>query len=111
MTGNFNFYADARMPVLGASAIASNLLLLAFGTSTQRWFYIASVAMLTLFVLIYNRWSKPINRVQTKAAKAGSTLNNARELQASWERSLVIRVPLLVCSLLAKPWPYSSPRA
>ena len=58
--------------------------------------------MLILFVVIYARLSKPINRLQTEAARAGESLNNARELQASWDRALVIRVPLLVVSLLAQ---------
>jgi hypothetical protein len=58
--------------------------------------------MLVLFVTCYLRWSKPINQIQTKAAKAGENLNNGRELQASWDRSLIIRVPLLVVSLLAQ---------
>jgi hypothetical protein len=70
--------------------------------SGQRWFYFASLLMLILFVIIYNRLSKPINRLQTEAAKTGQTLNNGRELQASWDRSLLTRVPLLVVSLLAQ---------
>jgi len=58
--------------------------------------------MLILFVVIYARLSKPINQIQTEAAKAGKSLGNSRELQASWDRSLIIRVPLLVVSLLAQ---------
>ena len=58
--------------------------------------------MLILFLVIYNRLSKPINRLQTEAAKSGRNLNNGRELQAAWDRSLTIRVPLLVVSLLAQ---------
>jgi len=58
--------------------------------------------MLILFVIIYNRLSKPINQLQTEAAKTGQTLNNGRELQASWDRSLMLRVPVLVVSLLAQ---------
>ena len=64
--------------------------------------YFASLLMLILFVVIYARLSKPINRLQTKAAKNGESLDNGRELQASWDRSLIIRVPLLVVSLLAQ---------
>jgi hypothetical protein len=45
---------------------------------------------------------KPINRIQTEAAKAGERLDNGRELQASWDTVLLIRVPLLVVSLLAQ---------
>jgi hypothetical protein len=53
-------------------------------------------------VILYNRLSKPINRLQTEAARTGERLDNARELQASWDRVLWIRVPLLVVSLLAQ---------
>ena len=99
--GFLHMFADARMPIWGISAILSNLLLVAFSRS-GRWFYLASLLMLILFVIIYNRLSKPINRLQTEAAKAGERLNNGRELQASWDRSVMIRIPLLIVSLLAQ---------
>lgn len=100
--GFLHLFADARMPIWGVSAMVSNLLLAVFSTSEQRWFYLASLVMLILFVVIYSRWSKPINRLQTEAAKTGQRLDNGRELQESWDRSLTIRVPLLVVSLLAQ---------
>jgi len=100
--GFFHMFADARMPIWGVSATLCNLLLAVFGRSEQRWFYFASLLMLIFFVAIYARLSKPINQIQTEAAKTGKSLNNARALQASWDRSLIIRVPLLVVSLLAQ---------
>jgi hypothetical protein len=100
--GFVHMFADARMPIWGVSAILSNLLLVVLGKGEQRWFYLASLLMLILFVVIYAHLSKPINRIQTEAAKAGKILGNSRELQASWDRSLMIRVPLLVVSLLAQ---------
>ena len=100
--GFFHMFADARMPIWGVSAILSNLLLVVLSRSAQRWFYLGSLLMLILFVFIYARLSKPINQIQTKAAKTGARLDNARELQASWDRVLLIRVPLLVVSLLAQ---------
>ena len=100
--GFFHMFADARMPIWGVSAILSNLLLVVFSRSAQRWFYFASLLLLILFVVIYARLSKPINRLQTEAARTGESLNNGRELQASWDRSVMIRVPLLVGSLLAQ---------
>jgi len=100
--GFFHMFADARMAIWGVSAILSNFLLVLFSRDGQRWFYLASLLMLILFVIIYNRLSKPINRLQTEAAKNGERLNNGRELQASWDRALIIRVPLLVVSLLAQ---------
>ena len=89
-------------PIWGVAATLCNLLLAVFSRSEQRWFYFASLLMLILFVAIYARLSKPINQIQTEAAKTGKSLNNARALQASWDRSLIIRVPLLVVSLLAQ---------
>jgi hypothetical protein len=100
--GFIHMIADARMPIWGVLAILSNLLLAVFSGSQQRWFYLASLLMLILFVILYNLLSKPINRIQTGAAKTGGRLDNARELQASWDRVLLIRVPLLVVSLLAQ---------
>ncbi|HMF89583.1 MAG TPA: DUF1772 domain-containing protein [Candidatus Angelobacter sp.] len=100
--GFLHMFADARMPIWGVSAILSNFLLVVLSRNGQRWFYLASLLMLILFVVVYARLSKPINRLQTEAARTGERLNNARELQASWDRSVMIRVPLLVMSLLAQ---------
>src|SRR5262249_22964795 len=99
--GFFHMFGDARMPIWGVLAIVCNFLLAVLSRSEQRWFYIASLLILILFVIGYLRLSKPINQIQTEAAKAGRSLDNGRELQASWDRSLMIRVPLLVVSLLA----------
>jgi hypothetical protein len=100
--GFFHMFGDARMPIWGVSAIVCNFLLAVFSRSEQRWFYVASLLMLILFVIGYLRLSKPINQSQTEAAKTGRSLDNGRELQASWDRSLIIRVPLLVVSLLTQ---------
>jgi hypothetical protein len=100
--GFFHMFGDARMPIWGVAAILCNLLLAVVSRGEQRWFYLASLVMLILFVIAYGRLSKPINQIQTEAAKTGKSLENGRELQASWDRSLIIRVPLLVVSLLAQ---------
>ena len=100
--GFFHMFADARMPMWGVAAILSNLLLAVSSKGGQRWFYLASLLVLILFVVLYNLLSKPINRIQTEAAKTGQRLDNGRELQASWDRVLWIRVPLLAVSLLAQ---------
>jgi hypothetical protein len=100
--GYFHLFADARMPIWGVSAILSNLLLAVLRRSGQRWLYLASLLMLILFVILYNLLSKPMNRIQIEAAKSGKRLDNGRELQASWDRVLLIRVPLLAVSLLAQ---------
>jgi hypothetical protein len=100
--GFIHAFGDRRMPIWGALAILSNFLLVLFSRSGHRAFYLLSLSMLILFVVIYNRLSKPINRLQTEAAKTGGRLHNARGLQASWDPALVIRFPLLVVSLFAQ---------
>jgi hypothetical protein len=100
--GFVHIFGDARMPIWGVWAILSNFLLALFSRSGHRGFYFASLSMLMLFVVIYNLLSKPINRLQIEAAKTGGRPDNTRELQASWDRSVMIRTPLLVASLLAQ---------
>jgi Domain of unknown function (DUF1772) len=100
--GFVHLFGDKRMPIWGILAILSNLLLVLFGRSGHRPFYLLSLSMLILFVVVYNRFSKPINQLQAEAAKNGGRLDNARGLQASWDRSLMMRVPLLSVSMLAQ---------
>lgn len=100
--GFFHMFADARMPFWGILAVVSNTLLASFGGNRTRWYYLASLVVLIVFVIVYNLVSKPINRVQTEAAKNGRNLDNGRELQATWDRSLFARVPLLLVSMLAQ---------
>jgi hypothetical protein len=100
--GYLHLFGDARMPIWGVTAIVSNLVLAVFSKVEQRLFYVTSLLMLILFVAAYNRLSKPINKIQTEAARTGQSLSNSRELQALWDRSLLIRVPLLIVSLLAQ---------
>jgi hypothetical protein len=100
--GFLHMFGDARMPIWVFSAILSNFSLAVLSSGEQRLFYFASLLMLILFVISYLRLSKPINQIQTEAAKNGESLDHGRELQASWDRSLIIRVPLLVVSLLAQ---------
>ncbi len=104
-TEGYGFFPHVRRRAdadLGCLAIFSNLLLAVLSRSEQSWFYLTSLFMLILFVIGYARLSKPINQIQTRAAKNGERLDNGRELQVSWDRSLIIRVPLLVVSLLAQ---------
>lgn len=100
--GFIHLFGDKRMPIWGILAMLSNLLLILFSGSGHRAFYLLSLSMLVLFLVIFDRFSKPINRLQTEAAKTGRRLDNARVLQASWDRSLVMRVPLLAVSMLAQ---------
>src|SRR3974377_940864 len=71
--GFLHMFGDARMPIWGVSAILSNLLLAVLSRSEQRWLYFGSLLMLILFVIAYVRLSKPINQIQTEAAKHGES--------------------------------------
>ena len=51
--GFLHMFGDARMPIWGVLAILTNLLLATFSRSEQRWFYVASLLMLILFVIGY----------------------------------------------------------
>jgi Domain of unknown function (DUF1772) len=100
--GFIHLFGDKRMPIWGVLAMLSNSLLIVLSRSGHRAFYLLSLSVLILFVVIYGRFSKPINRLQTEAAKTGGRLDNARALQASWDRSLLMRVPLLTVSMFAQ---------
>ena len=100
--GFFHLFADARMPIWGILAIVSNMVLALLSGDGHRWLYITSVLMLILFVAFYTRVAKPINRIQIEAAQKTKSLANGRELQAAWDRLLLVRVPLLTVSLLAQ---------
>ena len=66
------------MPIWGVLAILANFLLAVLSRSEQRWFYFASLLMLILFVISYLRLSKPINQIQTEAAKNGESLKTEK---------------------------------
>jgi len=74
--GFFHFYADARMPIWGVLAILSNLFLGLLTRGGHRGLYLLSVSVLILFVVLYNRLSKPINRLQNGS---GKNERNARQ--------------------------------
>lgn len=100
--GFIHLFGDKRMPIWGVTAMLSNLLLALFRRNGYRMLYLLSLCMLIVFVVVYDRFSKPINRLQTEAATTRASLDNARVLQASWDRSLLTRVPLLAVSMCAQ---------
>lgn len=100
--GFIHFFGDRRMPAWGILAMLSNLFLVLVSKGGHRGFYFVSLIVLILFVVVYGRFSKPINRLQTEAAKRGMLPDNPRTLQASWDRTLMIRVPLLTLSMVAQ---------
>ena len=53
--GFIRLFGDKRMPIWGILALLSNLLLVLFIGSRHRTFYLLSLSMLILFVVIYGR--------------------------------------------------------
>jgi len=94
--GFFHMFADARMPIWGVMAILSNLLLVVSSRSGQRWFYLASLLMLILFVILYNLLSRPINRIQTVAAKTGK---DSTMVESYRRRGIGCYCSVFLCSL------------
>jgi hypothetical protein len=85
--GFIHKFGDARMPPWGVLAILSNVVLALFGWNGHHWLYVISLSTLILFVVLYNRLSKPINRLQTEAARTASN-QKARE----WCPEVSVRV-------------------
>jgi hypothetical protein len=54
--GFIHLFGDRRMPIWGVSAMLSNLLLASFSGNGYRAFYLLSLCMLILFVVIYDRF-------------------------------------------------------
>jgi hypothetical protein len=76
-TANVQATVSERFLACEPKKLHKGLLLVLFNGSGHRGSTV-SVAMLILFVVIYDRFSKPINRIQTEAAKSGGRLDNAR---------------------------------
>ncbi len=91
--GQMHYFGDRRMPIFGAAALVSSSVL-----AWLEWWrhhspaYGAVSAALLVHLIIYLRFSQPINKIQTQAARSDRSLDNARVLQRSWDRTLIGRV-------------------
>jgi uncharacterized membrane protein len=103
--GNVHRYGDRRMPVPGVLGLvgAAAATVAAFVSGHVAASLTAGVALVLLVVwlVLYTRVSAPINRVLTAAVDRGETLTDARALQASWDRVIVLRATLQGVALLA----------
>jgi hypothetical protein len=79
--GFLHMFADARMPIWGAAAIVSNILLVVFTRTGQRWFYAVSLVTLLLFLIVYNRLSNKAN--QSSPNRSGKERPQPRQ----WSRA------------------------
>ena len=104
--GNVHLYGDRRMPLPGVvgmvGAAASAAIAAAAGQWTAAIAAATGLALLLVWLVLYLRVSKPINRQLTAAAQAHDVPANARALQANWDRIINARAilqGLAVCAL------------
>jgi hypothetical protein len=104
--GNVHRYGDRRMPIPGMlgmlAAAASAAVAAAAGRWTAAIMAATALALLLVWLVVYVRVSKPINRQLTAAAEPGDVPSNARALQANWDRVINARAALqglAVCAL------------
>ncbi|WP_194825835.1 DUF1772 domain-containing protein [Nocardia sp. XZ_19_231] len=93
-----HYYADKRMPIVGAGGVVTAVLTLLIALSAgQIGAAVAAgitVAALLTWLAFYIRIAKPINSQQTAAAQSGIIPADARALQDKWDSILKYRVPL-----------------
>lgn len=93
-----HYYADKRMPVVGAVGVVTAVLTLLIALwAGQIGAAVAAgitVAALLTWLAFYVRIAKPINTQQTAAAQSGIIPANARALQDKWDSILKYRVTL-----------------
>ncbi|WP_067673546.1 DUF1772 domain-containing protein [Nocardia miyunensis] len=93
-----HYFADRRMPFVGATGMIATVLTLVFAAVAGRagGAIAAATALVALLIWggIYLRIAKPINTAQTAAARTGVIPDNARALQDSWDAVAGYRIAL-----------------
>jgi hypothetical protein len=83
------------MPLPGVvgllAAVASAALATVAGNWAQAVSAATAVALLVIWLVLYTRIAKPINRQLTAAAADGDILLDARALQGEWDRIIDAR--------------------
>lgn len=103
--GEVHRYGDRRMPVPGAIGIVAALLSAVVagidGRPAAAIFSGVATLALAVWLVVYGKVSAPVNKQLTAAATEGTTLGNARALQARWDGVINLRVALQLVALLA----------
>lgn len=98
--GHLHAVADARMPLLGATALVATAALAAggWGTLPGQLALLALAGQLTQLIA-YVRVAQPVNRAQTAAAQQGIIPPDARALQARWDSVIWLRAGALTLAM------------
>lgn len=103
--GNVHRYGDRRMPVPGVVGLVGGMSAAAAAVFAGRPEAAVgsgvAVLLLLVWLVLYARISAPINRALTAAADRRETPENARALQAAWDRIIVLRATLQGLALLS----------
>jgi len=105
LLGHVHRIADRRFPVIGAGGLVAAVAATALGAASGHWTSAAAAAVATLalvvFLVVYNRVSKPVNLALTAAAVADRVPDDVRALQARWDSVIDARVALQTVALAA----------
>jgi hypothetical protein len=99
--GHVHEVADARMPIFGVLGLLASLaflVIVGLGTLESHLGLIALIAQV-LFLVLYTRYSKPINVRLRQAARSKLVPADTRQLQERWDRVVVIRASLLFIAM------------
>jgi hypothetical protein len=96
--GNIHRYGDRRMPVPGVIGMVAAAISAAFAAASGRWIQAAAagvaLAVLLVWLVVYLRVSRPINRQLIAGADHPELPTDARALQRNWDNVIVIRATL-----------------
>ena len=105
LLGHIHRIADRRFPAIGASGLIAAMATVALAAANGHWVSAAAGALATgalvIFLVIYNRVSKPVNTTLTGAALADRVPGDVRKLQADWDSVIYARVALQTFALAA----------
>ena len=103
--GQVHRYGDRRMPVPGAIGAVAALVTAVTAAVWGRPGAAIAAAVATIALLawlaVYAKVSAPVNKRLTAAATQGTTPDNARALQRTWDSVINLRVALQLIALLA----------
>ena len=99
--GHLHEVADARMPLIGATAILTTLLqiVVAGVYNIDGQLAIMSLVALLTHLAVYARVARPVNKIMIEAVMFGRLVDNIRELQERWDKVIYIRAALLLVAL------------
>jgi hypothetical protein len=105
LLGHIHRVADRRLAAVSIGGLIAALAATVAAAATGHWASTAAaavaVAALIIFVVVYNRVSKPVNTALTAAALADRVPTDARQLQARWDSVINARALLQGVALAA----------